>query len=334
MIILLIASCDSAEDYLNQQLSPIAEIVRMTAKTRVEFIEQCKAGVYDGVYACYRTYASVRLIGRFDKELIAHLPKSWIFLSHVGAGYDQIDIQPCSDRQPPIRVSNTPVVVDDATADTGMFLMLGALRNFNPGLVALRANGFRGDPPPKLGHDPEGMTLGILGMGGIGLNMARKSRAFGMNIQYHNRHELSDGDAAGAKYVSMDELLRTSDVLSLNLPLNPATRHIIGKPEFEKMKDGVVVINTARGAVMDEAALVEALDSGKVASAGLDVFEHEPAIHPGLLKNERCILLPHMGTSTRETLMNMEKWCIDNVRMAVAEGRLKSPVPEQKHLTP
>jgi len=151
----------------------------------------------------------------------------------------------------------------------------------------------------------------------------------GMKIQYHNRRRLTveqENAAGNAKYVSFDELLATSDVLSLNLPLNPKTHHIISTNEFAKMKDGVVVVNTARGAVMDEAALVEALESGKVASAGLDVFENEPEIHPGLLKNENVLLVPHLGTHTYETQKAMEVLVIDNIRAAVTEGKLLTPV--------
>ncbi|KAJ5871552.1 uncharacterized protein N7529_003905 [Penicillium soppii] len=199
-----------------------------------------------------------------------------------------------------------------------MFLILGALRNFNTGMNALREGKWRGQPAPPLGHDPQGKVLGILGMGGIGRNLKKKAEAFGMKIIYHNRHKLSEEMSAGAQYVSFDELLSTSDVVSLNLPLNVSdfhfpsmhgvcsddrkknTHHIISKAEFAKMKHGVVVVNTARGAVMDEAALVEALGSGKVFSAGLDVFEEEPKIHPGLLSNQNVILVPHMGTWTSE----------------------------------
>ena len=152
-----------------------------------------------------------------------------------------------------------------------------------------------------LGHDPKNKTLGILGMGGIGSAVAHRAKAFGMNIQYHNRHQLPPNKEDGAKYVSFEELLKTSDVLSLNLALNPSTRHIIGKEQFAQMKDGVIIVNTARGPLIDEAALVDALKSGKVWTCGLDVFEEEPKIHPGLLECENAVLLPHVGTGTFET---------------------------------
>jgi lactate dehydrogenase-like 2-hydroxyacid dehydrogenase len=138
-------------------------------------------------------------------------------------------------------------------------------------------------------------------MGGIGSAVATRAKAFGMKVQYHNRHQLPASEEEGAKYVSFEELLKTSDVLSLNLSLNPSTKHIISKPQFDMMKDGIIIVNTARGPLIDEAALVDALKSRKVWTAGLDVFEEEPKIHPGLLENENVVLLPHVGTATFET---------------------------------
>lgn len=315
-----------------QSLNDIAELVSPTATNRADFIQECKDGKLDGVVAAYRTFDSVTITGLVDEELVNALPNSLKYLAHCGAGYDQVDVHACSARTPPIRVSNVPTAVDDATADVNMFLIIGALRNFNAGMLALREGNWRGQPAPILGHDPEGKVLGILGMGGIGRNLKKKAEAFGMSVIYHNRRQLTEDLAGGAEYVTFDELLAKSDVISLNLPLNKNTRHIIGKPEFDKMKDGVVIVNTARGAVIDEAALVDALDSGKVYSAGLDVFEEEPKIHPGLVRNPNVMLVPHMGTWTVETQTAMEEWAIGNVRLALETGKLKSPVPEQADL--
>ncbi|KAL1964705.1 hypothetical protein VTN77DRAFT_6731 [Rasamsonia byssochlamydoides] len=329
--VLLLGKIDHAHKSW-QSLSSLANLVTPTATNRAEFIQECRDGKLDGVVVAYRTFGSAAITGNIDEEIVQALPKSLKFLAHCGAGYDQIDVHACSARDPPIRVSNVPTAVDDATADVNMFLIIGALRNFNTGMFALREGKWRGQPLPALGHDPEGKVLGILGMGGIGRNLKKKAEAFGMRVIYHNRRKLSDELAGGAEYVSFDELLARSDVISLNLPLNKNTHHIIGKPEFAKMKDGVVIVNTARGAVMDEAALVEALDSGKVWSAGLDVFEEEPKIHPGLLRNPKVMLVPHMGTWTVETQTAMEEWAIENVRLALESGKLKSPVPEQADL--
>ncbi|KAJ5286635.1 D-isomer specific 2-hydroxyacid dehydrogenase [Penicillium angulare] len=315
-----------------EALSELGELVHCTATHRAEFLQQCRDGKYDGITAIYRTFPSAEITGLFDEELVNALPSSLKYLAHCGAGYDQIDVHACSARNPIIRVSNVPTAVDDATADVNMFLIIGALRNFNTGMTALREGKWRGSPSPPLGHDPQGKVLGILGMGGIGRNLKKKAEAFGMKVIYHNRRQLSEELSGGAQYVTFDELLSTSDVISLNLPLNKNTRHIISKAEFAKMKDGVVVVNTARGAVMDEAALVEALDSGKVFSSGLDVFEEEPKIHPGLVSNQNVILVPHMGTWTIETLTAMEEWAIENIRSGIEKGKLKSPVAEQVDL--
>ena len=229
-------------------------------------------------------------------------------------------------------MSNTPVAVDDATADTAMFLILGVLRKFNGSMACLRRNQWRGEPAVAFGHDPREKVLGILGMGGIGRNLAGKARSFGMTVIYHNRSRLDDEEMeGGAKYVEFEELLRTSDVLSLNLPLNAQTRHVISTNELAMMKRSAILINTARGAIVDEEALVEALDEGVIAGAGLDVYEDEPRVHPGLVRNEtKVMLLPHMGTWSYETQEKMEEWVIENIRSVLEERGLKSIIPEQK----
>lgn len=167
-------------------------------------------------------------------------------------------------------------------------------------------------------------------MGGIGQAVAQRARAFGMSIQYHNRSRLPESEELGAKYVSFDDLMKTSDVISLNLALNPSTRHIISKAQFDMMKQDVIIVNTARGPIIDEAALVDALESGKVFSAGLDVFEEEPKIHPGLMENENVVLLPHVGTSTWETQKDMELLVLENLRSAVEGKGLVTQVAEQR----
>ena len=200
--------------------SQIAEIITPNATNREEFLAECKSGRFDDVVAAYRTFPSVSITGIFDEELVQAIPKNWRFLAHNGAGYDQVDAHACAARDPPLLVSNIPTVADDSTADTAVFLILGALRNLNPSMQALREGKWKGSPPPALGHDPQGKTLGILGMGGIGRNLKVKMDVFGMKTIYHNRRKMSSEGAAGAEYVSFDELLARSDVLSLNLPLN------------------------------------------------------------------------------------------------------------------
>lgn len=297
-----------------QQVSQVAsKLHEYPDGNREDFLSKCKSGEFDGVYALYRSNDSNPITGDFNAELLDALPKSLKYVCHNGAGYNNIDVAACTKRG--ISVSSTPIAVNDATADVAIWLMLGALRNIKQAYMAVNNGLFLQlfDEPLltyctgkwrgnfSLGHDPKNKTLGILGMGGIGSAVAHRAKAFGMKIQYHNRNQLPANEENGAKYVSFEELLKTSDVLSLNLALNPSTTHIIGKEQFNTMKDGVIIVNTARGALIDEAALVDALKSGKVWTCGLDVFEEEPKIHPGLLECERAVLLPHVGTGTYET---------------------------------
>lgn len=262
-----------------------------------------KGGEYDGVIGLYRSNESTAVTGPFDADLINCLPSSLKYICHNGAGYDNIDVSACTQRG--IQVSSTPQAVDGATADTAIFLMLGALRLANIPLTVLR-QGQWGKTKLPMARDPYGKTLGILGMGSIGRNMAAKARAFGMKIQYHNRSKLSPDLEAGAEYVDFKTLLATSDVLSLNLSLNKATEHTIGKDELAAMKHGITIVNTARGKLIDEAALVDALNDGdRIWSVGLDVFENEPQVHPGLVENTRVFLLPHIGTMTAETRVSL-----------------------------
>ncbi|KAK0757875.1 hypothetical protein N5P37_009167 [Trichoderma harzianum] len=325
---LLLGKIDHATASWNA-LSDVAELVTAQAKNRAEFIEECTSGRLDGVVViCDRAPSSLAVTGKYDEELIQALPQSLKFICHNGAGYDNIHVSACTARS--ILVSNCPNVVDDATADTAIFLILAALRGFNNGIMAIRNGTWKGAvPPPPLGHDPQGKVLGILGMGGIGRNLKKKAEVFGMSVIYHNRKQLDPEQADGAEYVSFEDLLARSDVLSLNLPLNSGTRNIISTPEFDKMKKGVVIVNTARGGVMDEVALVDALNTGKVLSVGLDVYQQEPNIHPGLVSNPHVCLLPHMGTSAVETKTKMEEWTIGNVRSALEKGKLLSLVMEQ-----
>lgn len=262
-----------------------------------------------------------QLTGRFDRELIDRLPRSLRFVSHNGAGYDQIDANACAAKGRPhrflsnrlcsgsfdtegISVSNTPGAVDASTANTAIFLLLGAMRRVHVPSTSLRAGQWRGQM--SLGHDPDGKTLGILGMGGIGSAVARRALAFDFKLQYHNRSPLSpERNPWGAAYVDFETLLKTSDVISVHLPLGEETKGMIGEKEFHLMKNGVVLVNTARGAIVDEQALVGAIRSGKVFGAGLDVYEKEPEVNQELLNNENVVLLPHLGTATVETQVRL-----------------------------
>lgn len=170
--------------------------------------------------------------------------------------------------------------------------------------LSLREGDWRGSTP--LGRDPDGLVLGILGLGGIGTATAKRAAAFGFKLQYHNRKPIDGLEAHFPSsniptYVDFEKLIETSDIISIHVPLSPLTKGMIGDAELSHMKDGVIIINTARGRIIDEAALVRGLESGKVWSVGLDVYENEPDVHPGLLKHPGAVLLPHIGTATVDT---------------------------------
>ncbi|KAF4925804.1 putative 2-hydroxyacid dehydrogenase [Colletotrichum viniferum] len=295
-----------------EALKTVAAPEVVTSASRAEFFKDLRSKYHD-------------VAGKFDKEFISQLPSSLKYICHTGAGYDQIDVDACSKRN--IAVTYAPDPVTNATADLTIFLLLGALRQVNPGLSNLRRGDFK--KGLDFGHDPQGKTLGILGMGRIGRAVKRRAEPFGLHAIYHNRKPLSDELAAGTPYVSFDELLRTSDVISVHVPLSAATTHLIGPEEIAKMKPGVVIINTARGAVIDEAAMAAALDEGNVAAVGLDVYEKEPVVDERLVKNERALLVPRMGTHTHETLKQMELLGMENARRGVCGEELLTIVPEQ-----
>lgn len=243
-------------------------------------------------------------------------------------GYDPIDTAACARRG--IVATNAPDPVTDATADLAVFLLLGALRQLSPAIFSLRARTFK--EGLQFGHDPQDKILGILGMGRIGRAIKTRCDAFGLKTIYHNRNPLSLEEAAGAEYVSFEKLLATSNIISVNVPLTSKTKHLIGASEIDKMKRGVVIINTARGAIIDEAAMADALESHHIAAVGLDVYEDEPKINEKLMNQERALMVPHVGTHTTETLSKMESWAMENIRRAILGEELLSPVPEHQHL--
>ncbi|CAG9998542.1 unnamed protein product [Clonostachys byssicola] len=327
--VMLLGTLEHAQDAWSS-LAPIADSIRPKSTNRADFIKEAKSGAFDGVVALYRDYYSVTVSGRFDAELLDAMPKSFKYICHNGAGYDQIDVAACTERG--IQVSHTPGAVNESTADLAIWLAVGALRNLPISVHSCHAGAWRGNPAPALGHDPQGKTMGILGFGGIGRTVAKRAMAFGMTVNFYDPFPVDPKLHGGARSVSLDTLLEESDIISIHIPLTPETHHFISTPQFDKMKDGVVVVNTARGPILDEAALVKALASGKVASAGLDVFEKEPEINPGLLANKKVLLVPHMGTWSVETQTKMEVLAIDNVRSAVTKNKLITQVPEQRSI--
>ncbi|SCU99149.1 LAME_0G02014g1_1 [Lachancea meyersii CBS 8951] len=318
-----------------ERLGQIAQVVTVEDNsTRADFLKACQdsGSKISKTQVIARTFASVQNTGRFDAELAKALPESVAAVCHNGAGYDQIDVSEFAAKH--IQVSNVPELVNNATADTHVYLLLGALRNFEDGHRRMLENkwpssGAAAGAP--IGHDPEGKTVGILGLGGIGRAIVERLKPFGFKrFVYHNRNRLAPELENGCEYVGFDELLKISDVVSINIPLNAKTRHIVDAKAIDMMKDGVVIVNTARGAVIDEQALIEALKLGKVRSAGLDVYEHEPQVPHELLNLPNVCGVPHMGTHTVETIKKMEEFVVQNVESVIKTGKVLTIVPELK----
>jgi len=249
-------------------------------------------------------------------------------VANYGVGVDNIDRAAAAARG--IVVTNTPNVLTDATADLTMALLLALARRVVEGDRMVRTGGFAGwEPDLLLGFDLKGKTLGIVGPGRIGRAVARRARAFGMTLIAAGRSSRDEGDPDDPPRVSFDELLRRSDVVSLHLPLNDETRGLFGRETFAKMKPGSWLLNTARGALVSEMALLRALDEGQLAGAGLDVFENEPAIAPGLLDNDRVVLMPHAGSATVETRREMARMVVEDVRRVLSGEKALRAVPPE-----
>jgi glyoxylate reductase len=237
---------------------------------------------------------------------------------NVAVGFDNVDLAACARRG--VLVTNTPGVLDDATADLAFALILAARRRLGEGERLIRTKKpWAWGLDFMVGGDLRGGRLGILGLGGIGSRVAARGRAFGMEIAYTSRNESPHAAAVEATRLDLDQLLATSDIVSLHSPLTPKTRHLIGARELSLMKPTATLVNTARGAVVDEPALVEALRDGVIANAGLDVFEHEPDVHPGLLELENAVLVPHIGSSTTQTRDAMAELAAKNA-VAILRG--------------
>lgn len=331
-IVLRLGSVSYAQEAW-KELEKIATVVVADSPNREQFLKDLK-GKYSNVQYITRTFASANQTGLFDKELIDQLPDSLIAIAHNGAGYDQVDAHSLIPKK--IQLSNVPSLVDNATADTHVFLLLGALRNFGDGHHRLLDGKWPSNPRvagAEVANDPEGKTVGIVGLGGIGRNILKKLKPFGFEkFIYYNRNRLPEDQEDGAKYVSFDELLAKSDIISINIPLNPKTKHLFNEQVFEKVKKGVVIINTARGAVIDETAFIKYLKNGTIRAAGLDVLENEPNANMELVSLPNVLALPHMGTHSYETIKKMEEFVVENVKTVIETGKVISIVPEQKGL--
>lgn len=245
-------------------------------------------------------------------------------VANVAVGYNNIDVKAAAARG--IIVTNTPGVLTDTTADLAWALLLASARRLGESERVVRAGKWPGWGILQfLGQDISGKTLGIVGAGRIGWAVAKRAKGFDMPVLYTSRSPKPEMDELGAKHVDLDICLKQSDFVSLHVPLTAETRHLIGKRELEMMKPTAHLINTARGPVIDEAALVDALKSRRIAGAALDVYEEEPRIHPGLFELENAVLAPHIGSATTETRGKMARMAAENC-IAVLQGR-KPPNP-------
>jgi glyoxylate reductase len=239
----------------------------------------------------------------------------------VGVGYDNIDVAACTRRGIP--VTNTAGVLEETTADLAFALLLAAARRVVEGDRYVRQGQWKQWEWGLLwGADVHHKTLGIYGFGHIGQAVARRGRGFSMRILYHSRHQAPEAlrNELGAELVDRETLLRESDFLSLHVPLTPETHHLIASRDFALMKSSALLINTTRGKVVDEEALVSALEARRIAGAGLDVFEREPQLHPALARMSNVVLMPHVGSATAETRFNMAMFAAENL-LAALDGR-------------
>ncbi|WP_258804802.1 2-hydroxyacid dehydrogenase [Pseudarthrobacter sp. NS4] len=267
------------------------------------------------------------LTERVDAELLDAAGPQLKVVANVAVGYDNIDVPACTERG--VVATNTPGVLTEATADIAFGLILSATRRLGEGERLIRSGqAWKWGMFFLLGSSLQGKTLGIVGMGGIGQATARRAKAFGMEIVYQSRREIDPvlADELGARRVELDELLAISDVVSLHCPYGPATHHLIGAGQLAAMKDSAYLVNTARGPIVDEAALASALREGQIAGAGLDVFENEPSVHPGLLELENVVLVPHLGSATVETRTAMAMLAADNTLAVLSDERPPAPI--------
>jgi len=255
------------------------------------------------------------LTDHIDASVIAEARRLKV-IANVAVGYNNIDVE--SARARGIVVTNTPDVLTEAVANLTWGMILAVTRRLSEGERLVRAGRWQGWAFDfMLGADLGGKQLGLVGLGRIGRAVAARAPAFGMSVACTSRRRSA---LAGAEAMSLDRLLATSDIVSLHVPLNAATRHLIDGPALARMKRSAYLINTARGPIVDEAALAWALEQGLIAGAALDVHEHEPAVHPGLLALENILLLPHLGSATIETRTAMASLAVDNV-VAVLSGQ-------------
>jgi len=256
---------------------------------------------------------------RIDSSILAHANPELRLIANYGTGIDHIDVEAAYARG--ITVTNTPGVLTEDTADMSMALILAVSRRLVEGERVARSGEWSGwSPTSMLGHRITGKRLGILGMGRIGSAVARRARGFGLAIHYHNRHrvpEALENELEATYWESLDQMLARMDIISVNCPHTPATFHLLSARRLALLRPTAIIVNTSRGEVIDEAALTRMLRNKQLAGAGLDVFEHEPAINPRLRELDNVVLLPHMGSATIEGRIDMGEKVVINIKTFV-----------------
>ena len=274
-----------------------------------------KAGLMAALAEGYDGVVSV-LTERFDADVFAAAGGRLRVVANVAVGYDNIDVEAATAAG--VVVCNTPDVLDETTADVAFLLILAAARRSSEAEAVLRTGRWTGFHMDEfLGRDVHGATLGLVGYGRIGRAVGRRATGFNMEVIHHTRTPTGEPGWTA----DLHDLLRRADIVSLHVPLAPATRHLIGREELAVMRPTAVLVNTARGPVVDEEALAEALEQGRIAAAGLDVFEAEPAVHPRLLAAPGTVLLPHIGSATVATRTAMARLACASARAVLAGQR-------------
>ena len=265
------------------------------------------------------------LTDKLDAETINQLPESVKIISNFAVGFGNIDLEAAKKRG--IAVTNTPDVLTDATAEIGVLLILGACRRASEGIEKAREGGWVWSADMLIGKQLTGTRLGILGMGRIGQKIAKIAKSLGMIIHYHNRSKLREEKEQGATYHdNLNDLMKVSDVLSVCCPASKETINLINKDALELLPKGAVVTNVARGDIIEDEALIDALERRKVYAVGLDVYKNEPNLNPGYLKHKSAFILPHLGSATKETRTAMANLAIDNIDEFFKTGGCKNKV--------
>ena len=265
------------------------------------------------------------LTDKLDEKTINRLPDSVKILSNFAVGFGNIDLEAAKKRN--IIVTNTPEVLTDATAEIGVLLILGACRRASEGIQGARDADWKWSADYLIGKQLTGARLGILGMGRIGQKIAKIAKSLGMIVHYHNRSKLSADKENGSIYHdNLKSLMEVSDVLSVCCPASKETINLINKETLEYLPKGAVVTNVARGDIVDDEALIDALDRRKVYAVGLDVYKGEPNLNPGYLKHKSAFILPHLGSATKETRTAMANLAIDNLEEFFKSGSCKNKV--------